>query len=197
MTDRRSQRTKDALRQAMLELLSEHSFAQLSVQQIVDRANVGRSTFYNHFVDKEDLLEENIRALGALIRHQIAESPPGDEHPALAFSRPMLEHIAQVKELFATLQTTQAVQEPFFRMLCALISEGLTESTLQMPEEATVAFLAGGFQALAGWWISQERTRSVEEIHQMVLSLVSPTLQAVQRGASNQPKADPSDERER
>ncbi|NJM53793.1 MAG: TetR family transcriptional regulator [Blastocatellia bacterium] len=53
--DRRTNRTQKALRNALIELILEKHYDTISVQDIIDRADIGRSTFYNHFRDKEDL----------------------------------------------------------------------------------------------------------------------------------------------
>ena len=55
-TDRRVRRTRKLLRDALLALMAERGYESITVQDILDRANVGRSTFYTHFYDKEDLL---------------------------------------------------------------------------------------------------------------------------------------------
>lgn len=54
--DRRVERTEQLLRQALLALVQEKGFEALTVQEIIDRANVGRATFYAHFDNKDDLL---------------------------------------------------------------------------------------------------------------------------------------------
>ncbi|MEM6707029.1 MAG: TetR/AcrR family transcriptional regulator, partial [Acidobacteriota bacterium] len=54
--DRRVTRTKRLLRQALMELVREKDYARITVQDILDRADVGRSTFYTHYRDKDDLL---------------------------------------------------------------------------------------------------------------------------------------------
>jgi hypothetical protein len=55
--DRRVQRTQQFLEAALLSLIKEKEFDAISVQEIIDRANVGRATFYAHYDNKEDLLE--------------------------------------------------------------------------------------------------------------------------------------------
>ena len=57
-TDRRIQRTRQSLRTALLELIKEKDYDAISIEEITERANVGRATFYLHYKDKEDLLLE-------------------------------------------------------------------------------------------------------------------------------------------
>ena len=66
--DRRVLRTQQLLQTALISLIQEKGFEALSVQDIIDRANVGRATFYAHFDNKEDLLVSGSRDLIA-IRH--------------------------------------------------------------------------------------------------------------------------------
>ena len=63
--DRRQQKTKIAIHQAMTTLLKKKKFEALTVQDIIDEANIGRSTFYSHFETKEELLEEICREMFA------------------------------------------------------------------------------------------------------------------------------------
>src|SRR5512139_4063861 len=68
--DRRSRRTRQALVEALLALLTAKNYDEISINDIVDRANVGRSTFYAHYQDKDDLLRNGFgRALELLIQH--------------------------------------------------------------------------------------------------------------------------------
>src|SRR5574338_1030565 len=57
-TDRRIQRTRQSLRTALLALIKEKGYDAISIEDITERANVGRATFYLHYKDKEDLLLE-------------------------------------------------------------------------------------------------------------------------------------------
>jgi AcrR family transcriptional regulator len=58
--DRRVQKSQEAIKNAFIELMSEKSFDQITIQDISDRANVGRRTIYDHYIDKFDLLEKLI-----------------------------------------------------------------------------------------------------------------------------------------
>ncbi|MBE0688888.1 MAG: TetR/AcrR family transcriptional regulator, partial [Anaerolineae bacterium] len=61
--DRRQRRTRKLLRVALMQLIVEKGFDSISVQEITDRADVSRATFYLHFRDKEDLLFNSMREL--------------------------------------------------------------------------------------------------------------------------------------
>ena len=58
--DRRIQRTRQLLDNALIELILEKEYDKITVQNIIDQANVGRSTFYAHYLDKDDLLEKSM-----------------------------------------------------------------------------------------------------------------------------------------
>src|SRR5215831_19719972 len=91
--DRRIQKTKSLLHEAIGSLIREKPYDAIVVQEILDRANVGRSTFYMHFRDKDELLASGI--------HEILRTVHADEFPAsgkkderiIRFSVPVFEHI--------------------------------------------------------------------------------------------------------
>src|SRR3954452_8603828 len=86
--DRRIQRTRQLLLQALFSLIQEKGFDAVTVQDIIDRANVGRSTFYVHFVDKEDLLVQAMDPFSADLkeRQRKALRDGVSEQGAFAFS---------------------------------------------------------------------------------------------------------------
>lgn len=78
--DRRTQKTKKYLATALVELIVEKGYDAVTVQDIIDRANVGRSTFYSHYESKEQLLVGNVNFQQALIdtpSHDPANYPMG------------------------------------------------------------------------------------------------------------------------
>src|SRR5713101_6701176 len=87
--DRRVQRTRQLLQGELLSLIREKGFEALSVQDIIDRANVGRATFYAHFDNKEDLLVSRLDELRASLkerqREALVRATAADER-AFAFS---------------------------------------------------------------------------------------------------------------
>src|SRR5262245_35873900 len=82
-SDRRIQRTQQLLRQAFLDIVVEKGFGATSIQDITERANVNRGTFYTHFADKYELLDSVMREQ---FHQQLASNlppPAGWDKPSL------------------------------------------------------------------------------------------------------------------
>src|SRR2546423_6503422 len=77
--DRRTQRTRHSLTHAMVELVTEKRFDDITVQNLIDRADIGRSTFYSHFRDKEDLFQKNWERFIDFCAEQIIWEKAGKE----------------------------------------------------------------------------------------------------------------------
>src|SRR5262245_23906227 len=102
-TDRRVERTRQSLSEALILLIREKGYEALTVQDIIDRANVGRSTFYAHFGDKDDLLVNGLQALRAsLEQHQrraLSGATPAEER-GFGFSQALFEHANEQRDAF-------------------------------------------------------------------------------------------------
>ena len=72
-TDRRSQRTQHSLHEALMSLMQEKRYDDITVQDIIDRANVGRSTFYANYQDKEDLMTRGLMHLMQIFSEMVTE----------------------------------------------------------------------------------------------------------------------------
>lgn len=97
--DRRVRKTREALYSAFVALVAERGYDSLSVSDIIDAADVGRTTFYAHFRAKEDLL-----AFGfARLREQLDSVPRTGAEPRQAFLVALLSHVKSHAGLFAAL----------------------------------------------------------------------------------------------
>src|SRR5437588_12521152 len=92
LQDRRVQKTQKLLREALFSLIREKNYDSIVVKDILDRANVGRSTFYMHFRDKDDLLASSICDLLGTIPSSHPKSGDGCNERILWFSLPIFEH---------------------------------------------------------------------------------------------------------
>ena len=99
--DRRSQRTRQLLSEALVGLVFEKGYAAITVSDIIERANVGRSTFYAHYHDKDDLLVGELdRVVDVLSQHIDHDTPEqGSLFPSLGLFR----HVGEQHELYKAL----------------------------------------------------------------------------------------------
>src|SRR5918995_7303911 len=101
--DRRIERTQQLLRGALRSLIQEKGFEALTVQEIIDRANVGRATFYAHFDNKDDLLASGFEDLRAALRarqHDALSRGRSVEERVFAFSQDMFAHANEYCDVF-------------------------------------------------------------------------------------------------
>jgi AcrR family transcriptional regulator len=168
------QRTHRALREALVSLILERGFEAISVQDVIDRADVGRSTFYAHFADKEDLLLSGFDDLRRALR---AASPAGGEGP-LAFTLGLAEHVHEQKRLFRALVGKRGgppVQSRFRAMLIELIREDLAGIDHPLVEPG-VQYLAGAFMEMLTWWVETRNGLTAQQFDQMFHELSAAIL---------------------
>lgn len=176
--DRRVEKTKQALFEALVELMIEKGYEAITIADVAERANVGRSTFYAHYADKDDLLQESLRGL----RHHLTtakplrQKPDDPVHPALAFSLPMLLHVQEARELFCALvgkQQGAPVQAQLHVMLTDLVRETLETQAMPTAQPPVLAAEAvvGAFLAVATWWMNGQQQLSAEEVDSAFRSL--------------------------
>src|SRR5215213_3349989 len=100
--DRRSERTRQLLNVALVELMSEQRFDEITVQDIIERADVGRSTFYAHYLDKDDLLVSDfLRVLDSLADHVRLQGAGGSLTPPPLTQ--FFEHVQEHHHLYKAL----------------------------------------------------------------------------------------------
>src|SRR3954467_12831022 len=92
-TDRRSRRTRHMLEDALVDLMLEKRYDTITVQEIIDRANVGRSTFYAHYLDKEDLLQTETADLVARLAGHMDQGTAGTSSNRIIPSLELLQHV--------------------------------------------------------------------------------------------------------
>ncbi|MGC4069421.1 MAG: TetR/AcrR family transcriptional regulator [Polyangiaceae bacterium] len=99
-------RTRRLLREALVELTLERGWDSVSVLDVCAKADIGRSTFYVHFADKEDLLLSGFDDLHAgLDAHCAVRAQP------FAFAEPLLAHAAENHDLFRAVVGRQSGQQ--------------------------------------------------------------------------------------
>lgn len=183
MEDRRILRTRNMLFDAFLDLMIEKGYETITVQDIIDRANVGRSTFYLHFTDKESLLMSSIDQLRVFLKEQSSNHAPS-EIPGqyqFGFSLAMLQHAQSHKRLYKAIVGKKGGASVLYhmqRMLSELIRDDiavlLPYSSLLIPRETVIDFVVNTFMTLLTWWMDQNMPCSATDanhiFHKLTLS---------------------------
>lgn len=187
--DRRVRRTQELLRAALLSLIEEKGFEATSVQNIIDRANVGRATFYAHFDNKEDLLVSGLDGLRAALKEYQAKAHSrrtGSDERLLAYSQEMFAHIAEYRTVFRAMvgkRSGAVIQQLLYKIMVDLVRDDVRAMVGQRdnhsePTEAVVQFVAGGLFGLSMLWAGGKLRMSVEEVNVLFRQLAMPAVKA-------------------
>ena len=173
--DRRARRTRTLLRGALVELILERGYDRVTVQDILDRADVGRSTFYNHYPSKDDLLLSHLHELDDAVRARIATSTPtADERQStslMAPLRPLFDHADAHRPLCMAMLTSSRATELGARLSSALFRDSLTihlRSRLAVTDEdrldLAITFVINGMFGILGQWRDTQPERSAGSV---------------------------------
>ena len=190
--DRRVLRTRLTLRSAMVALIRERGFEALTVQDIIDRADVGRSTFYSHFKSKEDLLTGSVEMMRSTLkkfqRQAMARSGSPRER-MFAFARELFAHAEQHRDVFAAMvgkHSGTVFQKHLHEMLVDLVREdvgapGSRKVRDANEVEAAVQFVAGGLLGLLISWQDRLSRASVDDLDDLFRRMAIPAVESVLR----------------
>jgi len=184
--DRRSARTREALRGALVDLIAERGWDDIAVQDVCERANIGRSTFYSHYPNKDALLVGGLEDLQAELQRQAqaqADRSHGmiDTPGGFRFALGLIEHAHEQRKIFRGMigrRSGYVVQQRFREMVIRLVSEELPASTDGLPRQAAARWLAAGFVELLSWWVEQRAPLPPAELAALFNQLAQPLLQA-------------------
>jgi AcrR family transcriptional regulator len=168
-------RTHELLRAALLELLQEKGYDRITVQDILDKADVGRSTFYAHFRDKEDLLDRGFDDVRAALRveRDAIEEPTGKKTEFLGPMLVVFQHVESHRHLWQPL-VRKGGSELALRLLRENAESLLREHLrAQFPNssdnrfEPALALTAGAFMGFVNWWIENDLPMPAEDAQAM------------------------------
>jgi len=189
--DRRVRRTRRRLQRALAELILEKRYEKITVQNIIDRADVGRSTFYAHYLDKEDLLVSSFTSWAQdLDQHLQADNHAEEEEDHLLHSLTFFRHADEQFDLYRAMLEggggevlvetgREHMQADICRHLEARLSPG-REPVIPVPVIAN--FLAGALWSLLMWWLAAGRPYPPEQINKMFHTLAMSGIAAVTEG---------------
>jgi AcrR family transcriptional regulator len=158
-TDRRVLRTRDTLGDALVELMHEKPFDDITVQQVLDRAGVGRSTFYAHYRDKDDLFLSDVEDFFKMFSTLLTRK--GASPRRLAPVTELFSHVADAREFYLAMVSAGKVSDvqALGRGLFARSFEerlrlaGVALDTTELAAKSCA--LAGSLFALLDWWLGR------------------------------------------
>lgn len=184
--DRRQQKTRDAIFNAFSELLAHRSYSQITVQEIIDRANVGRTTFYAHFPTKDDLLRE---LCSELFEHVFSDAPEaelthdfsmshGDSGVVVTHILYHLREHGKTMLILLTCESGELFQRNFHRYFGELVTkrilgESRPKNTV-IPPDLLADHISVSFVNLVRWWLKNDMTQSPEKIAGYFARLIQP-----------------------
>lgn len=183
--DRRIARTRGTLQHALTSLILKKGYEAITIEDICEAANVGRSTFYAHYTSKDDLkrrgLDEHLREL-LTDRQREALATPGDRRTrSLGFSLTMFEHARDHLELYRALaggrggdvslgSIRQILSDLVRAEMAATVDRNSAEA---IPREFVVQYVVGAYMAVLTWWLDRGAKPSPAQVDAMFRRLAT------------------------
>jgi AcrR family transcriptional regulator len=196
--DRRVQRTRQALRNALLQLVKEKGYDSILVEEITQRANLGRATFYLHYKDKEDLLVDVFSEIAKEKSRTLSEIPFSAWMPDWGSTDPVREnnpvpppllvfqHVAENSDIYRILLRSEKADRIIERIR-KIITQSITEFMqakvesdpipilFSVPMDLLAGYYSGSILSFVDWWLEQELSYSPEEMTRMFQLLIFPS----------------------
>ncbi|THF73052.1 TetR/AcrR family transcriptional regulator [Cohnella fermenti] len=174
--DLRVRRTHKLLWEALLKLLETYPYDSLTVQQICEEAMVHRTTFYNHFEDKDHLLKYGLRQIDDLFgKRSIRER--------------LLHPVRTAEEIIEKNKLAPLMASPtdgtLSRILYKQGMEGLKKDLRELEEsgvkfplplDVIASFYSGARLSLCAWWMENGRKESADQMDEYLRQLINPKL---------------------
>jgi len=185
-------RTRQALKNALLELMVEIGYEKTTVQRILERAGVGRATFYVHYRSKEDLLRRSLDGLGKDLTEEckparIGKAQEGNRRSVpLGFTLAFFRHVDRHRCLYRAVVGRESgliVERQMRRLLAELVKPDVLLNDRRrrnsVGAEMAVQYVVGALMSVAIWWLDRDIKLSPEEMDHAFRSMVLPAIQSI------------------
>lgn len=176
--DQRVRRTRDRLGDALVELLVQKPFDDITVQDVLDGAGVSRSTFYTHYRDKNDLFLSDVEEFFESMATALSRF--GDKSERVAPVQELFAHIGEARPFYNALVESGRMPDVmelglghFGRGIEQRLNEIPRARTIPPDRRAAIAHgLAGSLFSLLTWWVQHGMTLSPDEMDKLFHRLV-------------------------
>lgn len=186
--DRRQQKTRAAIFSAFERLLSQKKYSKITIKDIIDEANVGRTTFYEHFETKDALLSE---MCSNLFHHIFStDSDKGGHHnfplshgDSRTVVTHILYHLQEGSQSMLQLMSGESSETFLFyfrsyldEMVLPFLTSGLEHKNKAVPESFLQNHISGSFLNMVQWWVHGGMKERPEDLANYFLSVIEPIL---------------------
>lgn len=187
--DRRTRKTRQLLRGALLGLLKEKRYDEISVQDIIERADMARSTFYVHYTDKDDLLTGGQGIFAENLDHQLT-AHTGERGTPEFSARAWFYHVQAQDGILKLIAKDDPATGLAMKTLRGIIHRSMQEGMQshphagndRMPTSVIVDYLADALMTLIQWWLKDGMRRTPEQMDDIFQRLVMPGVASVLSG---------------
>nr|WP_302597241.1 TetR/AcrR family transcriptional regulator [uncultured Cellulosilyticum sp.] len=179
--DRRQQKTRDAIFKAFSKLLETKQYNNITVQEIIDEANIGRSTFYAHFETKDELLKAMCTDIFSHVfsneltsekTHDFSGVTPGIENKLTHILYHLKDNKRDVIGILSS-ESSELFMSYFKEYLTEMFTKYLNEiNVLDIPTEFVLHHLVGSFAEAVKWWIKNQMKYTPEEIAMYYMAVI-------------------------
>ncbi|MGD8813279.1 MAG: TetR/AcrR family transcriptional regulator [Anaerolineales bacterium] len=174
---RRRLHTRQQLQAALLDLILEKGHENVSIQDITDRADLARATFYLHFKDKDELLWSVIEDVIHATEREILEEYTGELPSQAEYYgfRNIFDHVDRNRDTYLVILGSKGSAEMYHRVHQYLVEETMRDiqnfdiyAGIRQPPEITARIVVGSLLSLAIWWLETPNEYSAQEIAGML-----------------------------
>lgn len=179
--DRRVRRTRGLLHAALGSLIHEKPYDGIVIKEILARANIGRSTFYTHYRDKDDLLDSGIRDL--IAADLPISSPPGSgfRERVVACTLRLFEHIERHRannpgsmDPRAQAVVHEHLRGELVRYIDTELERTRHEERVDVPTDLIAPFISSTFLVVMEWWLGSHPSLRGRDVNEHFAALVEP-----------------------
>jgi len=179
--DRRKVRTRQMLRDALIALILEKGYDATTVEDITNRANLGRATFYLHYRDKDELLVHTLESTFDELVKTLKPISLDDVSTAQAQALVAFQHAAENRDLYRVMlggQGSGSILRRVREYIATLVQERtqlliqqLPPGAIPIPGEILAEHIAGSLLTLIVWWLENDLPYSAEYMAQVFQQL--------------------------
>lgn len=184
--DRRTRRTRQLLREALLALLKVKRYEDISVQDIIERADVARSTFYVHYIDKDDLLVGKWGVFASNLGHHALMMTQEEKDTRSVFptrvwfqhiqaQEPILKIIARDSALDLAMKTLHGILRNDIQ---AKVQKSLSENGF-VPPSLVIDYMSSSLMTMIQWWVKNDMPHSPQRMDEIFQQLVMPGVPSI------------------